>query len=458
MKKGMMMVMALVAVLGVNAQKFNIESALIELQRGSLVEAKEYIDQAAVHESTGDNAKMWMVRGDVYLAIAADPTQKDIYPNAGVISLQSYINCIKKDKEAKRRSYAEADEKMLQAVAPAYNYAIVLFQEGSLLLDSEDTKEEGKKRITMAVDAWNVVLTAYEYDVNNQIGTVMNLPKINILQLMADAAIKVGDNARAFKLFNDVIASDKPVPYAYTRSAILHMELGDTTKALEVIEAGKVRFPDDKNLTTLQLMVYQSQGKEDLLTDKITEALESDPENPTLLANRGNLYDNRARVAVEDLKKELAISYQLRIDIKKEKDAKKKAEMQAKMNESASKTSDLLAKIHRLDSMAIADYTKSLEVNDDQYEVIFNLGAIYFNGALPLVELANNLPSDANYEKEYAKLKAQWTVMYEQALIWFLKAEEMKADDDVVLMSLQQTYAQLGNEAKSMEYRDKRKQ
>src|SRR5688572_25382352 len=132
MKKGMMMIVALVAALGVNAQKFNIESAIIELQRGSLTEAKEYIDQASVHESTSDNVKMWWVRGEVYLAISGDPAQKDIYPNAGVIALESFMNCIKKDKEAKRRSYSEAEDKMLQAVAPAYNYAITLFQEGSL--------------------------------------------------------------------------------------------------------------------------------------------------------------------------------------------------------------------------------------------------------------------------------------------------------------------------------------
>lgn len=457
MKKGMMMVMALVAVLGVNAQKFNIESAIIELERGSLAEAKEYIDQAAVHEGTNDMAKMWWVRGEVYLAIAGDPAQKDIYPNAGIVALESFMNCIKKDKEAKRRSHTDAEEKMLQAVAPAYNYAIVLFQEGSALMDNEDTKAEGKKRITMAVDAWNVVLRAYEYDTNKQMGTSMNLPKINILQLMADAAIKVGDNERAFKLFNDVMASAEPVPYAYTRSAYLHMELGDTAKALGVIEQGRVKFPDDKNLITLELMIYQNQGKEDLLTDKITEALVSDPENPTLLANRGNLYDNRGRAVVEDLKKELAVSYQLRIDTKKEKDPKKKAELQKKMDASVLKTAELFTKIKYLDSLAISDYRKSLEVSDDQYEVVFNLGAIYFNGALPLVEMANNLPSDANYEKNYAKLRDEWTKLYEEALVWFLKAEEMNGEDDVVLMSLQQTYAQLGNEAKSMEYRDKRK-
>ena len=452
----MLIMLALVAGIGAQAQKFAVESALIELRNGQVADAKKYIDDASANESTSNYIKMWFVRGEVYLAIAADETLSKEYLDCGVTALQSFMNCIKLDKEGRRRSYDEAEEKMLQAVAPAYNYAINIFQEGSTLIENGD-KEAGKAKISQAVDAWNVVLNAYAYDDKRQMETTMNLPKINILQLMADAAIKSGDNARAFKLFDEVIASDNPVPYAFTRSALLHMELGDTAQALKVIEKGKVQFPYEKDLTTLQLMIYQSQGKEDLLTDKITEALALDPDNPTLLANRANLFDNRARAAFDDLKKELEVAYKLNKEARKEPNAKKKKTMQAKADSANQQVNTLLLKIQHLDSLAIADYTRSYEIAPDQFDVIFNLGAVYFNGTLPLVEMANNLPSDDNYEKNYAKLKAQWTKLFEDALVWFLKAEELERDNDSVLQSIQQTYAQLGNQEKSMEYRDKRK-
>lgn len=455
MKKLFTTVVVLLMAFAANAQKFAIESALIELQRGTLDEAKKYIDDAAANDGTSNHIKMWYVRGEVYLAISQDANLAQKFPDAGVTALTSFINCIKLDKENRRRSYDEADEKMLQAVVPAYNYAINEYQSGMTAMDNGDATG-GKAKIKAAVDAWNVVLQAYEFDETRQLETSMNLPKINIFQLMADAAIKMGDNERAFKLFNDVISSNNPVPYAYTRSALLHMELGDTAKALEVIESGKVRFPEEKDLTTLQLMIYQSQGKEDLLTDKITEALENDPENPTLLANRANLYDNRARNAVEELKKEVENGYKLGGDMRKERDAKKKAALKKEVEASNAKVETLLKKVQRLDSLAIADYKRSYESNPDQYDVLFNLGAIYFNGALPLVEIANNLPADANYEKNYAKLKKEWTAYYENALEWFLKAEELKGDDPSLLMSIQQTYAQLGNQEKSVEYKNKR--
>jgi len=182
-----------------------------------------------------------------------------------------------------------------------------------------------------------------------------------------------------------------------------------------------------------------------------------DPDNPTLLANRANLFDNRARAAFDDLKKELEVAYKLNKEARKEPNAKKKKTMQAKADSANQQVNTLLLKIQHLDSLAIADYTRSYEIAPDQFDVIFNLGAVYFNGTLPLVEMANNLPSDDNYEKNYAKLKAQWTKLFEDALVWFLKAEELERDNDSVLQSIQQTYAQLGNQEKSMEYRDKRK-
>lgn len=455
MKKIIMTLTVLItAVAGVQAQ-FNVESAIIDLRNGDLESAKNYIDEAYNDEGGKENPKGLYYRGKIYLAIAADATLKEKYPNAGVVALESYIACIKADMASKRRRWKEADEEMLQAVPAAYNYALDHYQKGSKAIEAGD-KEAGKKMITEAVNAWKVLLGAYEYDSNRQMETSMNLPKINVLQLMADAAIQTGDNAVAFKLLEDVMNSDKPVPYAFTRSALLYLETGDTTKALEIVEKGKQLFPEEKDLTTIQLMVYQAQGREDALTDKITEALASDPENPTLLANRANIYDNRARAAVEELKKEVEKSYKLSGEIRKERDAKKKAELKKTQEATDARVQELLAKSQRLDSLAIEDYKKSFEVNPDQFDVVFNLGAIYFNGALPLVEIANNLPADGNYEKNYAALKARWVVKYEKALEWFLKAEEMRPDDESVLVSIQQCYAQLGNQEKSMEYKKKR--
>lgn len=453
------MMTALMATIGltVQAQRFNIEGALIELNRGNLKEAKEYIDLAADNEATRDNVQMYYVKGDVYLSISTAPDLKDIYPNSGVVALESYINCIKKDKLEKRRRYKDADEKMLNAVVSAYNYGILLYQEGGILLEKEEPemKEEGKKKINIAVNTWGVVLNSYEFDETRQLEK-MNLPKANILQLMADAAIRIGDNQRAFELFETVINGDQPVSYAFARPALLHLELGDTTKALGLIEKGRARFPEDKELITLELMVYQAMGKEDLLTDKITEALNADPENPILLANRGNLYDNRGRAAVEDLKKELEIGYKLQADARKEPNVKKKAAINEEVKASNLRVEEILQKVNRLDSLAVVDYTKAFEIDNSQFEVAFNLGAVYFNGAMPYVEIANNLPADANYEKRYNEQKALWTAKYELALKWFLVAEELQPDNDSVLMSIQQTYAQLGNEAKSMEYKNKR--
>lgn len=457
MKRIFITLLALVSgIAATQAQNMNIESAILELRAGEILEAKRYIDLAAANENTANSSKMWYWKGKVYLAIAKDPALRAQAENAGVVSLESFVNCLRIDRVEKRRKFPEADDEFLEAVGPAYNFAIERYQKGTGLVE-EGNLTEGNKLIGEAVLAWEQVLKAYEFDTKRQMSTVMNIPKENTLQFMADAAIKAGDNAKAFALFEEVMNSQESVPYAFTRSALLYMETGDTVKALQVIEKGQEKFSQDKDLMTLQLIIYQNQGREDLLTEKITEALQNDPENPTLLANRGNIFDNRGRAAVEALKKEVESLYELRADVKREKDPKKRAELQKTMDAKDLKVRELLAKQRQMDSLAIADYKAAYELNKDNFDVIFNLGAIYFNGALPLVEIANNLPLDANYDRDYAKIKAEWTVLYEESIVWFLKAEEIKGDDDSVLLSLQQAYAQLGNTEKSDEYRAKRK-
>lgn len=441
------------------AQNHKIEDALSDMKYEVYEDAMIHIEEAAQNESTKNDRKMWYVRGKVFLKIAQLQTDgalaKTLDTAAGKKSLESYVNAIITDKAEKRRRYQEADEEMLQAVPYCYNYASTLYSKGLKAMDQGD-EAGGKKMINEAIESWEIILKAYPYDENRQISTSLNLPEINVFQLIADASIKIGDKARAYTLLDKVMNAERPAAYAFVKSAVLRMEDGDTAKALEVIEAGKVRFPEEKDLTTLQLIIYQNQGKEDLLTDKITEALENDPENPNLLYNRGNLYDNRARNAVDELKKVIEKNYDLSSSIRKERDAKKKAGLEKELKDGKEKADALKAKAKLMDSLAIADYKKAYEVQDDNFDVIYNLGAIYFNAAVPLVEEANNLPS-REYDQKIGALKAEWTKLYEESLKWFLLAEELKPDNQNVLIGLQQVYAQLGNQEKSMEYRDKRK-
>jgi tetratricopeptide (TPR) repeat protein len=248
----------------------------------------------------------------------------------------------------------------------------------------------------------------------------------------------------------------KPVSFAFIQAALNEMGAGDTLKSLEYIEKGRKLFPDDKNLITLELMVYQNQGKENELTDKLTKALEADPGEPNLLFNRATLFDNRARKMNDDIKILLEKGLELKEKLKKtfKPDEQKKIKSEIITNDA--KVNAIKEEQNKLDDLAIADYKKALESNPDFYDAIFNMGAIHFNRAVPLIEEANALPLDKDYDKKYQVLKDRWMKLYEVALEYFLKAEDIKPNDDSLLLNIQSTYAQLGNQTKSMEYKAKR--
>lgn len=442
------------------AQNRNIESAIIYLRDGVYEDAIYYIEEAAKNESTANDRRMWYQRGKIYLTVAQLQGEKKLAKTldakASQKALESYINCIVEDKKEKRRRYEEADDELIQAAVMAYNDAIQWYNAGRALKDNGD-EAGAKAKIGEAIAVWELLLKAYEHDTKKQISTTYNTPEINVYQLIADASISIGDKAKAYELFGKVMKAERPASYAFVKTAYMKMEDGDTAAALDVIEKGKVYFPEEKDLTTLQLIIYQNQGKEDLLTDKITEALKEDPENTNLLYNRGNLYDNRARRLVDQMKTKMEANYELNSKIRKERDAKKKAALQAELKSSKEEVEKMMTKQALLDSLAVADYKKAYEISGGTFDIAYNLGAIYFNSAVPLVEKANNLPSDKDYDKNYAKLKAEWLVLYEQSLKWFLIAEELQPDNQSVLLGLQQVYAQMGNQEKSEEYRQKRK-
>ncbi|TNE82332.1 MAG: hypothetical protein EP332_00205 [Bacteroidetes bacterium] len=442
------------------AQNRNIESAKIALRQETYEDAIYYIEEAAKNESTANDRKMWFERGRIYLTVAQLQNEKKLAKvldaKASKKSLESFINCIVQDKAEGRRRYEEADDMLIQAAVTAYNDAIQDYNAGRTLLENGD--EVGAKvKIGEAVTVWELILKAYEHDVNKQISTTYNTPEINVYQLIADASISIGDKAKAYELFGKVMNAEKPASYAFVKTAYMKLEDGDTTAALDVIEKGKVYFPEEKDLTTLQLIIYQNQGKEDLLTDKITEALKDDPENTNLLYNRGNLYDNRARRLVDNMKTKMEANYELNSKIRKERDPKKKAALQSELKASKEEVEKMMAKQQVLDSLAVADYKKAYDISGGTFDIAYNLGAVYFNSAVPLVEKANNLPSDKDYDKNYAKLKTEWLAIYEESLKWFLIAEELQPDNQNVLLGLQQVYAQMGNQEKSEEYRQKRK-
>ena len=87
------------------AQGTKVTSAASNIKYGELAKAKDAIEEAIVHEKTKGQAKTWMVRGDVYKAIAEskDPAKKALSETPTRIALDSYKKAISLDAKGSLR-------------------------------------------------------------------------------------------------------------------------------------------------------------------------------------------------------------------------------------------------------------------------------------------------------------------------------------------------------------------
>jgi len=100
---------------------------------------------------------------------------------------------------------------------------------------------------------------------------------------------------------------------------------------------------------------------------------------------------------------------------------------------------------------AESSYKQAIADSSSYFDANYNLGAIYYNNGADLMRKANDIPT--NRQKEYEMAKAAAREELKKALPFMEAAIAIKKDDYDTANSLYQIYEQLGNQAKSKEYK-----
>ncbi|TAE83925.1 MAG: hypothetical protein EAY81_08100, partial [Bacteroidetes bacterium] len=149
MKKVLVMLGLAAMVNAAFAQNSNVESAAIYLRNAEMPEAKKAIDEAAVHEDTRDNLKMWFYRTAIYDTLLRNPQYKSLLD---ANSVEQFVlaakGCVKNDAKKKYEYYC-TNVAIVQSSFDAYNAAYDFLQK----------KEYGK-----AVKFFGYVLDNVQYD------------------------------------------------------------------------------------------------------------------------------------------------------------------------------------------------------------------------------------------------------------------------------------------------------
>lgn len=212
---------------------------------------------------------------------------------------------------------------------------------------------------------------------------------------------KAGENGRAIEQYMMCGTYGYQVPEVFLFVANIHKMEGDTAQALTALQNARKDFPREQALIIEELNIYLVAGNFELAKENLMLAAEQDPTNEILWFSLGSVYDNLGMA-----------------------------------------------------DEAVEAYNKSLGIKPDYFDANYNLGALYFNKAVQMVNEANDMWSPKMSKTDAAKqkeLEEGGKAMFSTALPYLEKALEMEPDDRETLRSLRDIYARVGMDDKMLE-------
>ncbi|MGQ1946608.1 tetratricopeptide repeat protein [Geofilum sp. OHC36d9] len=157
----------------------------------------------------------------------------------------------------------------------------------------------------------------------------------------------------------------------------------DTVKMGENLKRGFEKYPQDDRILTMLINFYLQTEQNAEALEYLNKAISTDPENASYYNARGVLYDMS-------------------------KDYEK----------------------------ALLDYGKALELKDDFFEPLLNIGVIYYNQGAEEMNAANDIQDNKKYEA--AKKAANET--FRKSLPYMERAHKVKPEDTMVMETLKNLY------------------
>lgn len=256
-----------------------------------LGKAKDFINQAAEHETTIAQGKTWYYRGLVYSLLAKDEATKNDgsdYIGEAVKSFDKALTI----EDKKFRDDSKVITQLKDLAAESFNGAIEL---------------QKSQNFKMAYDAYQRVADINKVLVKNK----------SELQFDVNLATKNGTYAaedggmikEAIAGYNTLIENDPKDTY-YFALANLYKKQGEEDMFVKTLDRGNEAFPDNANIIIAQLNFLRSTGKTAEAMSKIDKAIELQPENEVLYFVKAKTLDDagEADAAIKVYEEAIAVN------------------------------------------------------------------------------------------------------------------------------------------------------
>jgi len=412
-----------------HAQENKVVSAKMHLDEYSkdndtsaLSDAKEAIDLAAANDKTKDEPKMWLYRGMVYRALfehQLSNTVTKLIAKEGKPSTKEGL--LKLTGEA----YSALDTGLLSVATFSFVRVIQLAPKDyyadeargnlpvcSAHIENKATSDYSRQKYAMALGMFEKAIW---------LGHAQGAKDTSefISQNIQNAAItsdKLQNYAKAAMYYQQMIDLKIGGSQPYLSLIALYNSHKDTVKSLDILKKARTAYPGDVNLLIAETNYYLQSHNNDKAIDNLQKAiakLEGDnkPENKALLSNLyfvlGNTYDRLANPKNDS----------------------------GRMLDKPSNYDDLFTK-------AETYYTKAVTLTPDNFDEIFDLGALYNNRATYINRQANELPVEQT--DKFNKLQAEASDYFKKAQPWLEKAHSINKTDQGCINALLQIYASTG--------------
>lgn len=388
--------------------KYSSSNDVMELQS-----AVDNIEMALEDSQVQSDYEAYQEAGNIYAAAVNEYiNQRSISPGETVEPMVA--RAASKAAQAFMKAYNMADKKRGQkdALEGLQNLQANISNEGIYAIQDQN--------YTDSYEAFNTSVTVHDFLMENDGDSAMegNDEKLNEERYYAAlSAVLAEDYASAEPLFISLYESNYDDASIYDGLFKVYSGKDDMDTAGKYLQEGREKYPDNTQLLFSEINYYLAEGRLDELTEKLQQAIDAEPENVSLYATLGQVYEQLYNKQRET-----------------EPESAQEYFEKAKTN-----------------------YEKGLEVAPEEASLIYSLGALYFNRAAKmteqLVELSNDLSKDG--QAKYEALEAEINNEFDQAFPYFQKAEQTDPNNRNTLIALKEIFARRDNFEASTEMKNR---
>ena len=393
-----------------HGQSDRVTSAWNNLKYNELESALENIKAASEYEDTKNDAKTWLYLGHVYFSI-------DTTSNAEFADLVKAPKDKAVDAYAKAMALDESGRYGTKIQNNAVRLGVALFNAGAQDYNSalkakkqKDTaafKKNFEKSLNHFERHFKTRELAGKYaSYINQSLTQNGIDPKKTLLYAGYSAYQTEDYAKAIKYLRQLVKADPEKEDAYLFLSNVYLAKGDTTKALDVIDSGRMNVPESEGLQNRMLVIYQQSGQVNKLTANLRSSIERNPEDLEKYRVLSSTYEQLARKARDRENSTKAEAY---------KDSARQVRKQL------------------------------LAVDPGNYKANYNLGIMHYNIGVDKVKKAQEM-SDID---KVTKLEDEATNEFKEAIPYLEKAFHKNCQDQNLYKSLKNIYSRTGQPEKA---------